>query len=164
MPIPQNGQTLKQFVNSSQQIVLVCLTILWGWCLRLMVTNCSEAPRDIQAFIGWWQFNSLFIFKLSCLKALCKKLVLNILQNSQENSCVEVSFLMKLQVEGVNFTKKNFWCICFPVNFAALWRLFYRTHSCTYFYITNAMTIVFLILLKFKIIHVYMTSIRSNNI
>ena len=39
--------------------------------------------------------------------ALYKKVFLKILQDSQENTCVRVSFLIKLQVSD----------LCFPVNF-----------------------------------------------
>ena len=36
-----------------------------------------------------------------------KKMFLEILQNSQENTCAKVSFLIKLQVEAFNFIKKE---------------------------------------------------------
>ena len=36
-----------------------------------------------------------------------KKVFLEISQNSQENSCPTVSFLIKLQVEAFNFIKKE---------------------------------------------------------
>ena len=36
-----------------------------------------------------------------------KKVVLEISQNSQENTCVRVSFLIKLQASTCNFTKKE---------------------------------------------------------
>ena len=35
------------------------------------------------------------------------KVFLEILQNSQENTCARVSFLIKLQVEACNFIKKE---------------------------------------------------------
>ena len=37
----------------------------------------------------------------------CKKVPLEISQISQENSCVRVSFLIKLQIEAYNFIKKE---------------------------------------------------------
>ena len=36
-----------------------------------------------------------------------KKMFLEILQNSQENTCAKVSFLIKLQAEAFNFIKKE---------------------------------------------------------
>ena len=36
-----------------------------------------------------------------------KKVLLEILQNSQENTCTRVSFLIKLQAEACNFIKKE---------------------------------------------------------
>ena len=44
---------------------------------------------------------------------------MKISQNSQENTYVGVSFLIKLQGSGAcNFIKKRLWHRCFPVNFA----------------------------------------------
>ena len=44
-----------------------------------------------------------------------KKVFLEILQNSQENTCARVSFLIKLQA---TLLKKRLWHRSFPVNFA----------------------------------------------
>ena len=50
---------------------------------------------------------------------------LKILQNSQENICVGVSFLIKFTA---TLLKKRFWHRCFPVNFKKLLTThFYRT-------------------------------------
>ena len=49
-----------------------------------------------------------------------KKVFLEISQNSQENACSRVSFLIKLQASGLSPTtllKKRLWHSCFPVNF-----------------------------------------------
>ena len=46
-----------------------------------------------------------------------KKVFLDILQNSQENSCARVSFLIKLQVSGLQL-----WHRCFPLNFTKFLR------------------------------------------
>ena len=46
---------------------------------------------------------------------LCKKVFLEISQNSQENTCARFSFLIKLKAEAYNFIKK-LWHWCFPVN------------------------------------------------
>ena len=45
-----------------------------------------------------------------------KKVLLEILQNSQENTCVRVAFLIKLQASAT-LLKKRRWHRCFPVNF-----------------------------------------------
>ena len=47
-----------------------------------------------------------------------KKVSLEILQKSQENTCAKVSFLTELQA----FIKKRLWHRCFPVNFAQFLR------------------------------------------
>ena len=46
-----------------------------------------------------------------------KKVFLEISRNSQENTCVRVSFSIKLQAEVCNFIKKRLWYRCFPVKF-----------------------------------------------
>ena len=47
-----------------------------------------------------------------------KKVFLEISENSQENTCVRVSFLIKLQAAPATLLKKRLWHRCFPVNFA----------------------------------------------
>ena len=51
-----------------------------------------------------------------------KNVLLEISQNSQENTCDGVSFLIKLQALGLRpaatLLKKRLWHRCFPVNFA----------------------------------------------
>ena len=51
-----------------------------------------------------------------------KKVFLEISQNSQENTCVRVSFLIKLQAAPATLLKKRLWHRCFPVNFAKFLR------------------------------------------
>ena len=54
--------------------------------------------------------------------------ILEISQDSQENTCARVSFLIKLQARPATLLKKRLWRRCFPVNFAKFLRtLFYRT-------------------------------------
>ena len=50
---------------------------------------------------------------------------LEILQNSQENLCAGVSFLIKLQAWGL--LKDRLWHRCFPVNFAKFLRTSFLT-------------------------------------
>ena len=47
---------------------------------------------------------------------LCKKVFLEISQNSQENTCARASFLIR----SATFFKKRFWHRCFPVNFCEI--------------------------------------------
>ena len=54
-----------------------------------------------------------------------KKVFLEISQNSQENTCARVSFLIKLQDSGLRtatLLKKRLWHRCFPVNFVKFLR------------------------------------------
>ena len=47
---------------------------------------------------------------------------LEISQNSQENTCVRVCFLIKLQARPATLFKKRLWHRCFPVNFVKFLR------------------------------------------
>ena len=53
---------------------------------------------------------------------LWKKLFLKISQNSQENTCARVSFLIKLKASALRFIKRRLWHWCFPVNFVKFLR------------------------------------------
>ena len=53
---------------------------------------------------------------------LCKKLFLEISQNSQENTCARGSFLIKLQAWPATLLKKSIWHRFFPVNFVKFLR------------------------------------------
>ena len=77
-----------------------------------------------------------------------KKVFLEISQNSQENTCARVSFLIQLQGSPATLLKKRLWHRCFPVNFAKFlrtpflteyirWLLLNIVHlklSCIYFF------------------------------
>ena len=66
-----------------------------------------------------------------------KKVFLENSQNSQENTCARVSFLIKLQASACNFIKKEtqpatllkkrLWHRCFPVNYAKFVRIPFLT-------------------------------------
>ena len=58
------------------------------------------------------------------LRGVCKKSVLNISQNLQENTCVRVSFLIKLQAEACNFIEKETLAQVFSCEF---WEIFKNT-------------------------------------
>ena len=46
-------------------------------------------------------------FRSSCPEAFCKKVFLEISQNSQENTCARISLLTKFQAWDVQFFIKN---------------------------------------------------------
>ena len=56
-------------------------------------------------------------------KCSVKMVFFELLQNSQENSCARMSFLIKLQA----LVKKRFWHRCFPANFAKFLRTAFLT-------------------------------------
>ena len=70
-------------------------------------------------------FNSLHSGVLILLEAVVqrcsvKKVFLEILQNSQKNTCVRVSFLMKLQASAWNFIKKETLAQVFSCEFCKI--------------------------------------------
>ena len=57
-------------------------------------------------------------------------MILKISQNSHENTCPRVSFLIKLQGSGLRpatLSKKRLWNRCFPANFAKFLRTSFST-------------------------------------
>ena len=55
--------------------------------------------------------------------------VLEISQNTQENTCARVSFLIKLQAEVCNVIKKRLWHMCFPMNFSKFLKITFLTED-----------------------------------
>ena len=65
----------------------------------------------------------------SCPEVFCKKVFLEISQNSQENICPRASFLIKLQAWPATLLKKRLWHRCFAVKFVKLLRMpFFTEH------------------------------------
>ena len=52
-------------------------------------------------------FNFVYMIRSSHQKCSMKKVFSKIFQNSQENTCARVSFLIKLQVSACSFIKKE---------------------------------------------------------
>ena len=67
-----------------------------------------------------------FYYQTEVLARRCsiKKMFLEISQNSQENTCARVSFLIKLRA---TLLKKRLWHRCFPLNFAKFLRTLFLT-------------------------------------
>ena len=62
----------------------------------------------LNMFLSFCQISCFsFVFQAVARKCFVKKAFLEILQNSQENTCARVSFLIKLQAEACNFIKKE---------------------------------------------------------
>ena len=70
-----------------------------------------------------------------------KKVFKEISQNSQENICDRVSFLIKLQPEPATLFKKRLWHRCFPVNFAKFLRTPFLTEHLQWLLLSNAQPI-----------------------
>ena len=69
------------------------------------------------------RFKNISQFRSSRQRCSINTVFLKISQNSQENTCARVSFLIKLQAsQPATLLKKRLWHRCFPVNFAKFLR------------------------------------------
>ena len=94
--------------------------------------NCLSWPNSIIVSKSCRDWNCCIPYKSSHRRcSLKKKVFLKILQNSQENTYVRVSFLTKLQAWGLratNFIKKETLAQFFSCEFCKIFEnLFYRT-------------------------------------
>ena len=83
---------------------------------------CRCHCHDTDAEILNWPLKSIFLIDHRLIEAVvwrhfAKKVFLKISQNSQENICARVSFLIKLKALGCRL-----WYRCFPVNFVKFLR------------------------------------------
>ena len=68
-------------------------------------------------------------FQKQATEVFCKKMFLEISQNSLENTCTRASFLIKLQAEACNFTKKETLAQVFSCEFYKISRnTFFTEH------------------------------------
>ena len=101
---------------------------------------CAKCKYDINVIINKCvrvydlKSNGRYIFFMNSTEAFAqrcsvKKLFLEILQNSQENTCVRVSFFIKLQAYTCNVFKKETLAQVFPSEFCENFKntYFYRT-------------------------------------
>ena len=90
-----------------------------------MLLQCSSLVCNPKCGRSW----ELTIFTKSseavARRCSLKEVLLEISQNSQENSCTKVSFLIKLQASTL--LKIRLWHRCFPVNFAKFLRAAFLT-------------------------------------
>ena len=74
-------------------------------------------------FLYWKVLNRVHLMLQKQLpEVFYKKVLIKILQNSKENTCDKVSFLIKLHAAPTILLKKRLWYWCFPVNFAKFLR------------------------------------------
>ena len=95
--------------SSAEKIVIIEALIVKGHVLLLEKVRSSVTSDSKKA-------------ETVVQRCSVKKVFVKISQNSQENTCARVSYLMKLQaVAGLRpatLLKKRLWHRCFPVNFA----------------------------------------------
>ena len=99
--------------RKNRQKVISCLNMLRYMFCSWDVSFCFLLYIYSLCFRSSYRINRV---------ALWKKVFLKISQNSQENTCVRVSFLIKLQALACNYIKKKDWHRCFLSYFARLLR------------------------------------------
>ena len=73
-------------------------------------------------FQGLYAHEFEYIFKSIHRRCSIRKVFLKILQNSQENTCTRVLFLIKLQAEACNFIKKETLAQVFSCEFCEIFK------------------------------------------
>ena len=87
---------------------------------RINIKKAQFEPILYQYFLI---FKCFLVFWSDHRRSSIKNLLLKVSQNSQENTCIPASFLIKLQTWGLQLYQKNrLWHGCFPVNFVKFLR------------------------------------------
>ena len=99
------------------------LRIFWLVVVGVNSSCAKETKNQQQENIKRWLLKTdigtvRFLKRSSRPEVFCKKVSLEISQNSQANTCARVSFFNK--VAGLK--KKRLWHRCFPVNFVKFLR------------------------------------------
>ena len=99
----------------------------WAFSLILVQYLYQISCHSTDFFALYLLLKILFVYQHSNPEAATqrcpiKKVFLEILENSQENTCVRVSFLIKLQTVPATLLKRRLWHRCFAVNFAKFLR------------------------------------------
>ena len=99
-------------------------------CIRLIKVACTIYSCDNGCFHCAPAPNKKRLLNfLSQQRCSIKKGFLKISQNSQENTCARVSYLIKLQAPPATLLKKTLWHRCFPVNFAKFLRTLFLQNT-----------------------------------
>ena len=92
---------------------------------RLIIVGTRESTQlnDKLGLTKFTKKNTIYTLVPEAVFSRCsvKKVFLEISQNSQENTCARVSFLIKLQTPAT-LLKKRLWYRCLPVNFVKFLR------------------------------------------
>ena len=99
--------------------------------------------------------STVFLFFSEAVSKRCsvKKVFLEIFQNSQENTCVGVSFYIKLHgLNPATLFKNRPWYRCFPVNFAKFLRTTFFTKHFRWLLLSKFTLVLALMLNLLKLI------------
>ena len=138
-----------QFKNSNYDVLLstwlVSIEIchrgifVFFWYLLVQIKVHKEHIRTKRETLMRIQNLAKYLrwsFLRKCLQhqppeVFCKKVFLEISQDSQENTCAGASFLIKLQARPATLLEKKLWHRCFPGNFEKFLRTpFLQNTSC----------------------------------
>ena len=92
-------------------------------------SHLSQSYKPHYKILALWWKTSLIVKDWLSLHHRCsiKKVFLDISQNSQENTCARVSFLMKLR--PATLLKKWLWHRCFPVDCVKILRTLFSQNT-----------------------------------
>ena len=120
--------------KSNRERALFDITSTWNSPSNLTKVSWEDVLRFDFAVESYFTY---YHTKAVVWRCSVKKVLLEISQNTQENTCARVFLLIKLQAPPATLLKKRLWHRCFPVYFAKflrapfftehLWRLLLTT-------------------------------------
>ena len=119
---------VKYFVSKTSLLADTVTTFFPAYFPEFWDDLSAHAGRCAKTFY-FLKLADFLIIKSSLPEVFCKKLFWKILQNSPENICARVSFLIKLQASACNFIKKETLAQVFSCEFYEISRnsFFYRS-------------------------------------
>ena len=85
-------------------------TLIFGCTVEVKLSSESLFKQIFRRLLHFWFYSwTFFSYTVEAVDERCsvKKVFLEISQNSQENTCARVPFLINLQPEACNFIKKE---------------------------------------------------------
>ena len=128
---PREGWKILKFLSLKMLgVVMKWNRVAAKFCINSF--NLSSRYLLISAHFLWISWKNQKNFKSSHQKCSIKKVFLQILQNSQENTCARVSFLIKLLVWVLQLIKKETLAQVFLCEFCQIFKNnFFTEHRVT---------------------------------
>ena len=108
-------------------LIMTCLQIYQKLLSLATFLRVHSILKEV-SYLSWQNtYPNLKTTEAVFWRCSVEKVFIEVSQNSQENTCARVSFLIKLQASLQLYEKKSLWHRCFPVNFAKFRRTSFFT-------------------------------------